>query len=50
MEAMNWADALIERIDLMAEVEALAERVDTTLALLDGFEIVPVEFEPYGED
>jgi hypothetical protein len=46
MELMNWADALIERIDLMAEVDALAERVEATLSLWD-FETVPVEFEPY---
>ena len=50
MEAMNWADALIERLDLMAEIDALAEQVETNLTLLEGFDLEPIEFEPYDDE
>lgn len=45
---MTELDFIISAIDNRAEFESYG--YDPELAGLDGFDLVPVEFEPYGED
>jgi hypothetical protein len=45
---MSNLDFIYEILDNRIEFESFAESAE--LSALDGFEVVPVEFEPYGED
>ena len=45
---MSDLDRFIEQLDNRAEFESFAESAE--LSALDGFEIVPVEFEPYDNE
>lgn len=45
---MSNLDIIFEILDNRAEFESFAESAE--LSALDGFEIVPVEFEPYDND